>query len=422
MPDTAGVKEADALRRIAYYRSDGHTTAGLYSIPAKKDGTYGIGKLVTRTAGPSTPVFLADGGLFYDSIDVSKFRIYSYWDLFRRKPQDWGAEADQGTRLSVGLRANEPTVSPDGTEAVFVVNKAGTSYLYAADLDDDSLGKPRKLLPQQAFDQVYTPRHSPDGKKIAYSAWHKGGYRDVKVLDVATSAACSRHHRDRALDTGPVFSPDGKTLFFSSDRTGIANIYAYDLATEKLRQVTNVIGGAYQPDVSADGKHLVYVGYTHLGSDLFEIDLDDKQWLDALPYVDTTGPRSASSQAPAPSPVKPYNPLPTLRPFAWDFTYAPDAFGQAVTVTTRGGDVVGLHSFAAALTASVIRGITGIDLFYVYRNLPFDTRMRAFRFVGLRGGFRLRTTRRRPGSSARRASRPASRPRCRGASTASPSR
>jgi len=386
VPDTAGVKEADALRRIAYYRSDGHTTAGLYSIPAKKDGTYGIGKLVTRTAGPSTPVFLADGGLFYDSIDVSKFRIYSYWDLFRRKPQDWGAEADQGTRLSVGLRANEPTVSPDGTEAVFVVNKAGTSYLYAADLDDDSLGKPRKLLPQQAFDQVYTPRHSPDGKKIAYSAWHKGGYRDVEVLDLATSAV-RRITEDRALDTGPVFSPDGKTLFFSSDRTGIANIYAYDLATEKLRQVTNVIGGAYQPDVSADGKHLVYVGYTHLGSDLFEIDLDDKQWLDALPYVDDRPP-FRELPATAPSPVKPYNPLPTLRPFAWDFTYAPDAFGQAVTVTTRGGDVVGLHSFAAALTASAVRGVSGIDFAYGYNRLPTALRMRAYRFISPRGGFR----------------------------------
>lgn len=391
MPDAAGVKEASALRRIAYYRSDGHTTTGLYAVPARADGTYGLAKLITRTAGPATPAFFSDGGLLYDSIDFAKFRIYSFWDLFRRGAQDWGDEADQGKRLSFGLRASEPTVSPDGSQVVFTVNKAGTSYLYAADLGDPDLavpglGTPRKLFPQVAFDQVYTPRFSPDGKKVAYSAWHKGGYRDVEILDLATGAV-TKVTDDRALDTGPVFSPDGKRLFFSSDRTGIANVYAYEIATGALRQVTNVIGGAYQPDVSADGKHLVYVGYSHTGSDLWELDLDQDKWLAALPYVDDRPPpREYPSTIDAK--VAPYDPLPTLRPYAWDFTFAPDAFGQALTITTRGGDTVGLHSFAAAITASFVRGFSGVDLAYYYNRLPTALRMRAYQFLAPRGGYR----------------------------------
>lgn len=393
IPDAAGAHDKGWARRLSYFRNDGHTPTGLYAIGArddKKGTTYGVGELITRTSGASSPSWLPDGSLVYDSVEASKMKLYFYWDLFRRPKGDWGHEVEQGERLSFGLRANEPAVSPDGSQVAYVVNKQGTSYLYVSDLDptpDKTFGEPKKLMPSIRFDQIYTPRWSPDGKKIAFSAWNEGGYRDVKVLDVATGSVLGVT-RDRALDTGPTFSPDGKTLFFSSDRTGIANIYAYDLASSTLRQVTNVINGAFQPEVSPDGKHLAYAGYTHEGWDLFEAEIDATRWLPAEPYVDTRGEHVPTPKGLALKAV-PYNPLPTLRPYTWEWDSRPDAFGQAVTVTTRGGDVVGQHFFAFGLTASFNRGITGTDLTYVYRNMPFDTRMRLFRYVGLRGGYRF---------------------------------
>jgi hypothetical protein len=375
--------------RLAYYRNDGHTTAGLYAM-SKANSGYGVGKLLTRTSGNATPAFLPDGSLIYDSVESSKMRIYFYWDLFRRKPGEWGQETEQGERLSFGLRANEPTVSPDGTQVAYVVNKQGTSYLYVSELDGPTgkpLGAPRKLVPNARFNQVYTPRWSPDGSKIAFSAWTDGGYRDIRLVDVATGALTEITH-DRALDTGPAFSPDGKTLFFSSDRTGIANIYAYDFATGALDQVTNVINGAFQPDVDREGKRIAYVGYTHEGYDLFELAIDRSKWTPARDYVDTRGkltfgPKTLDIKA------QPYNPWPTLRPFTWDFEIRPDSFGQAITVATRGGDIVGLHFFNAALTASFNRGVSATDLTYIFRYMPFDTRMRLFRYIAPRGGFRF---------------------------------
>lgn len=375
--------------RLAYYRNDAHTTAGLYAMSPTSAG-YGVGKLLTRTSGNATPAFLPDGSLIYDSVESSKMRIYFYWDLFRRKPGEWGQETEQGERLSFGLRANEPAVSPDGARVAYVVNKQGTSYLYVSELDGPSgkpLGTPQKLVPNARFNQVYTPRWSPDGSRIAFSAWTTGGYRDVKVVDVATGAITDITH-DRALDTGPVFSPDGKTLFFSSDRTGIANIYAFDFASGQLDQVTNVVNGAFQPDVDPQGKRLVYSGYTHEGYDLFELPLDRATWTPARDYVDTRGkltfaPKTLDLQA------KPYNPWPTLRPYTWEFESRPDSFGQALTVSTRGGDIVGLHFFSASLTASFKRGISATDFTYVYRYMPFDTRMRLFRYISPRGGFRF---------------------------------
>ena len=110
------------------------------------------------------------------------------------------------------------------------------------------------------------PAFSPDGRHIAYSRWKPGGFRDIHVYDLAT-APDRALWVDRAMDIDPRFSPDGRYVVFSSDRTGIYNLYAYELATERLYQVTNVLSGAFQPTVSPDGHRLVFTGFTTDGFD-----------------------------------------------------------------------------------------------------------------------------------------------------------
>jgi len=394
MPEGAGGDGASKgySRRIAWFRNDGHSTGGIYGIGITDTGkTKKIDSpvLVTRTSGPSSPAFLPDGGLVYDSTEVSK-KFYFFWDLFRRRHDDWGSQTAQGERLSIGMRASEPAVSADGTRVAFVVNKAGTTYLYVSDLESHSgskLGPPRKVVESKRYEQVYTPRWSPDGTRLAYSTWTEGGYRDIRIVEVATGTITEITH-DRAIDTGPVFSPDGKKLYFSSDRTGISNVYVHDLASSALRQVTNVVMGAFQAEPSPDGKHLAYIGYGSRGYDLYEMDLDESRFLDALPYVDDRPPRPAEPPRLAIEPT-PYNPWPTLRPFAWSFELRPDAFGQAVTVTTTGGDVAGHHAYSLVLGASFKKGEPAIDFSYYYRRLPFDSRMHLYRFIAPRGGYRF---------------------------------
>src|SRR5699024_6703714 len=109
----------------------------------------------------------------------------------------------------------------------------------------------------QRFDQAYQPAWSPDGTRIAFSAWKKGGFRDILVVDVASGAVEEITH-DRAIDMNPAWSADGRVLYFDSDRTGIANVYAWDTTERALYQVTNVLGGAYRPHPSPDGTRLVF--------------------------------------------------------------------------------------------------------------------------------------------------------------------
>ena len=373
-------------RPLAFFRNDGHTTTGIYGIDAEAPGAP---TLLQRTSANATTAFLPDGAFVYDTIEVSK-KIYFFYDLFRRERGELGSESDFGARLSEGMRASEPDVSRDGQKVAFTVDKAGTRYLYVAPLDTVDgapMGAPHRLLPdEQRYEQVYTPRWSPDGKSIAFSRWTDGGYRDVQIADVASGAITEVTH-DRALDTGPAWSHDGKQLFFSSDRSGIANLYVYTLATGVLRQVTNVITGAYQPEVSPDGEHLAYVGYTHLGYDLYELALDEDSFLDAQPYLDVRGARAPEPPHLDVTPT-PYDPWPTLRPYNWTFSIRPDAFGQSVLVTTQGGDVVGHHAWSLAISSSFERGEPGIDFAYLYRRLPFDMRAHVFRYIAPRGGYR----------------------------------
>ncbi len=97
-----------------------------------------------------------------------------------------------------------------------------------------------------AYDQAYQPAWSPDGTRIAFSAWLTNGYRDILVIDVATGAVDSITS-DRAIDMEPAWSHDGRYLYFDSDRTGISNIYAFDTARAlgTCGRVTNVLGGAF---------------------------------------------------------------------------------------------------------------------------------------------------------------------------------
>src|SRR5690606_25660587 len=152
----------------------------------------------------------------------------------------------------------------------FVLNGESRSQLAIMPLRPHA---PHRILwrGEGRFEQAAAPAWSPDGKHIAFSAWTEGGYRDIMLIDVA-SARVQRITHDRAIDVGPVFSPDGAYLYYVSDRSGIYNVYALERSTGRTRQVTNVVGGAVLADVSPDGERLVYQGFVPGGYDLFEIE------------------------------------------------------------------------------------------------------------------------------------------------------
>jgi hypothetical protein len=361
---------------LVYMRDDGQTTGGIYELGL--DGSDPEGTLRARAVGQQLS-FAPDCSMLFDSNAVSR-RRYNFQDLFRQLPGTSSREeGETRQRLTHGLRARHADVSPDGRRVVYVTNDRSTSTLRIAELTAEyELVNPRALVRSARLEQAYTPRFSADGRSVVYSAWTAGGFRDIRLVDVATGQFRELMH-DRAMDQQPIFSRDGKRVYFASDRSGVSNIYAYELASQQLAQVTNVINGAYYPELSEDERTLIYTGYRSGGWDLFVLDNQPRDWLEPLPYRDTRP--SAATLVPVHYPVQPYRALPSLRPRQYYVKYEPGAFGKQVTVSTKGSDVAGLHGIAAQVSVptDLTRGQPALSLDYAYGRQPYYFSLSGFR-------------------------------------------
>jgi hypothetical protein len=383
---------------LAYFRDDGHERSGIYTLPISLGpeirGFDERKKLVIRATGDCVASFTRTGETFFNSLEIYN-QLYAFGDLSSLPPRVASPNGNEPerNRMTQGYRAYEADISPDGRRIVFTTNHRGTRYLQIADVEGEPhhLANLHTLVPSNTFEQVFTPRFSPDGRYVAYSVWTYGGFRDIRIVDTQDGSFVEIAH-DRAVDGGPSFSADGRYVFFHSDRTGIMNVYAWERATGRLFQVTNVLGGAYQPEPSPDGRWLAYSHFTHIGFDIAVMPLDPSNWLPAEPYVDTrpSPPPLARHERTQP---QPYNPLPTLWPRKYGITVAPGAFGnQAATLTIDGSDVVGIHTIAATLTSDFEHPEIQGAVSYAYTRLPFDVGASAFRTIAPRSGFAFGST------------------------------
>ena len=180
--------------------------------------------------------------------------------------------SESAKSITAGKRAKDPVFSPDGSDLIMVRNSTQNNNLFRMRIDQSV----EALTDFSDHTQLSTPRFSPNGQYIVLSKW-QGGYRDIWIYD-KYGKPYRRLTADQHIDRDPVFSGDGRTLFFSSDRTGIPNIFAIDLETEAVFQVTNVLGGAFQPSPNPHGGKIVFQNYTTNGYDIVMMDWMKPDW------------------------------------------------------------------------------------------------------------------------------------------------
>ena len=361
---------------IAWTRSDGYSDAQYRVMPVRTDATKS--KQLAIVLGGGGFAYLPDGELVIERTQAWRTN-YDFSDLWRVDPA-----SGEETRLTWGARAMDVDVSLDGRWAAFAQN--GHSHTVLAIAPVEPHAEPIVIYEGEPYDQVMSPAWSTDGKHLAFVAWQAGGRRDLYMVDVATHEA-TRLTDDRALDGDPVWSPDGTRIYFTSDRDGVNNVYAIELATRRVRQVTNVRGGAFQPDVSPDGKLMVYVGYRHLGFELYELPIDESTWLEPATYVDDRpDPVVTRIEDVAMTEARPDRAIETLAPRTWEAKLILDSWGDAVSVSTNGGDMAGYHGYGLGATVGLTRGDLGVGGSYGYGRRWASVGVSAARSIGVSTG------------------------------------
>ncbi len=234
-------------------------------------------KLIAAGTRSTVDWLIDDQKIVYSKLGEDNPNSYNVHDLYA-----YDIKSEEETRLTGNMRANNPAVSPDKSLIAFVFQKDGTTNIGLV----DSLGKNfRQITFYNDGEQVYNPRFSPDGRKIIFDyTYHHG--RDIASVAVDGSSL-SFILNSPADERNGIFQTDG-SLIYSSDETGIFNLYRLDPVSGEKKQITNVTGGAFMPAVSADGK-IAFASYTAAG---FKLALISK--IDSLPAVKNNYVKSAN--------------------------------------------------------------------------------------------------------------------------------
>ncbi|MGH7675299.1 MAG: peptidase S9, partial [Gemmatimonadales bacterium] len=139
-----------------------------------------------------------------------------------------------------------PTWSPDGRWIALSASVGGQLDLFAYDLEEKTLQR----LTNDVYGELH-PAWSPDGRSIAFATDRFStdldklvfGEPQLALLDRATGAVRSLPGFRGAKHTNPQWGPDGRSLFFLSDRGGITDVYRLDLETGGLFQLTTLQTG-----------------------------------------------------------------------------------------------------------------------------------------------------------------------------------
>ena len=166
--------------------------------------------------------------------------------------------------------------SPAGPKIVFTSNRdGGADEVYLLDVNTRNQ---RRLT--NSFIRATYPRWSPNGSQIAYVS---AEYPETPPLTWAIWRMKADGSDLEALVTDvdrfarPKYSPDEKRIAFVSFRDSNSDIYAFDLETQEVTQLTMHLGYDSYPDWSPDGGQIAFVSSRDGNNDVFTMTVNREQ-------------------------------------------------------------------------------------------------------------------------------------------------
>ncbi|MDG1312096.1 MAG: CehA/McbA family metallohydrolase [Porticoccaceae bacterium] len=139
-----------------------------------------------------------------------------------------------------------PAASPDGQSLAFASN----GWIWILDLKTNVA---KRVTAGISIDG--RPRWSPDSSRLAFVA-DTGTDSAITVLNIKTGD--SLEIDTEKIDLDPEFSADGKSLYLSSGKEGVLDIWQYSFSSGIFNKITELDGHSRNPRLSSDGASLYF--------------------------------------------------------------------------------------------------------------------------------------------------------------------
>lgn len=169
----------------------------------------------------------------------------------------WTVPVLGGSPSLLVSNASDPAIDPSGERVAFVrTGQGGTTRVSVASLRDPA----RATALTHADDGLWDhrdPAWSPDGKSIVYAA-----QRGLWVVPAVGGNARPLTTEDEA-DEEPVWSSDGRYVYFSSYREGTEAVWRLPVSGGAPERLTLGTGPEGHPSLSRDGRNIVYTTFSN---------------------------------------------------------------------------------------------------------------------------------------------------------------
>ena len=185
----------------------------------------------------------------------------------------WLARPDGSAALPLALRGAAPDWSPDGTKLAYVSGGVGRESIWVANADGTRIAFTRDAAvwtmradgslerPLVRKEQRWHEHHSPTwhGRTIVYSS-NRAGFFNPELYAVPARRLTFTKGSDGVLgdDGMPAFSPDGRRIAFTSNRTQRGEIWVMNANGRAQRQLTRLRRDAFGPAWTTDGRAIAF--------------------------------------------------------------------------------------------------------------------------------------------------------------------